>query len=92
MGFNTLNGDKAGISIFPDPAYTTKTTSWYIFNDPKIPFFYYSPAVLYDGRIILKKGDRLILKYRVWMLSGEKTKGSLDSKYNQYLNSLLQKN
>jgi type 1 glutamine amidotransferase len=92
MGFNTLNGDKAGISIFPDPVNTTKTTSWYIFNDPKIPFFYYSPAVLYDGRIILKKGDRLILKYRVWMLSGEKTKGSLDSKYNQYLNSLLQKN
>jgi len=86
MGFRTLNGDNAGIAMFPDLKYSTPTMSWYLFNDPQIPFFYYSPAVLYDGKIILKKGQTLQLKYRVWILSGKTGNSSLDKKYDQYLN------
>ncbi len=55
MGFNTLTGEKAGICILQNPKYTTSTTSWYVINDPAIPFYYFSPAVLFDGKIILKK-------------------------------------
>jgi Oxidoreductase family, C-terminal alpha/beta domain len=36
-----------------------------LINNPDIPFYYFSPAVLYDGKIILKKDDVLRLKYRV---------------------------
>jgi hypothetical protein len=90
MGFNTLTGEKAGICILPDPSHTTKTTSWYLINDTKTPFYYFSPAVLYDGKIKLIKGEKLHLIYRIWILPGETGKESLNSRYDQYLKDLLQ--
>jgi len=85
MGFNTLTGNKAGICIMQHPDFKTQTTSWYVINDPAIPFYYYSPAVLYDGKIILKKGETLRLKYRVNILPGEPEKDNLQSLYEDYL-------
>jgi type 1 glutamine amidotransferase len=85
MGFNTLSGDTAGMCIFQDMKYTTPSTSWYIISTPAIPFFYYSPAVLYDGKLSLKKGDRLHLKYRAWIIPGQTSRDALQSKYNEYL-------
>jgi type 1 glutamine amidotransferase len=82
MGFNTLSGDTAGICILQDMKFTTSTTSWYIINNPDIPFFYYSPAVLFDGRIKLEKGKQLHLKYRIWIISGKTDKDKLDAKYD----------
>jgi type 1 glutamine amidotransferase len=92
MGFNTLTGETAGICILQNPNYTTPSTRWYVINDPGIPFYYYSPAVLFNGRIILKRGERLHLKYRVWILTGNISKESLQAKYNEYLNSESQLN
>jgi hypothetical protein len=85
MGFNTLTGETAGICILQNPKFTSATTSWYVINNPEIPFYYYSPAVLFDGKIILRKGQELHLKYRVWMLPGKTGKEDLLSKYNDYL-------
>ena len=87
MGFNTLNGEIAGMCILQNPKYTTPTTSWYVINDPAIPFYYYSPAVLFDGRIILKKGETLHLKYRILILPGKIGKEDMQSKYDEYLNN-----
>jgi type 1 glutamine amidotransferase len=87
MGFNTLTGEKAGICIFQNLNYTTPTTSWYVINNPEIPFYYYSPAVLYDGKINLKKGQSLHLKYRVWILPGQTGKKELQVKYDEYVNN-----
>jgi hypothetical protein len=87
MGFNTLTGEKAGVSILQNPAYTTPSTSWYVISNPGIPFFYYSPAVLFDSKIILKKGEDLHLKYRVWILPGATGRGELKAKFDQYLNN-----
>jgi type 1 glutamine amidotransferase len=85
MGFSTLSGDTAGMCIFQDMKFTTPSTSWYIISTPAIPFFYYSPAVLYDGKISLKKSDRLQLKYRTWIIPGKTSMDELQSKYNEYL-------
>ncbi len=84
-GFNTLTGEKAGITIFENPKFTTNSTSWYVINDTKIPFYYYSPAVLFDRKIVLKKGNTLHLKYRVWILPGIVNKEKLQDKFNQYI-------
>ena len=92
MGFNTLNGERAGICILQNLKYTTPTTSWYVINDQKIPFYYFSPAVIFDGKIILQKGEALHLKYRVWIIQGETGKEDIKSKYDQYLNDLSQQN
>jgi type 1 glutamine amidotransferase len=89
MGFITLSGGTAGVSIIQNPGFTTTNTSWYIIRTPAIPFFYYSPAVLYDGKITLKKGDQLHLKYRVWIMPGKTGMEELDSKYVEYLNRKL---
>jgi len=85
MGFNTLTGDKAGLCILQNLKFTTSSTSWYVINDPEIPFFYYSPSVLYDGKIILKNGDNLELKYRVWVIPGNIGKDDLEYKYTEYV-------
>lgn len=86
MGFNTLTGEKAGICIMQNPNFTTRTTRWYVINDPEIPFYYFSPAVLYDGRIILKKGETLHLRYRILIMPGTTGKDELQTKYEEYLN------
>ena len=87
MGFNTLSGETAGICIFRDMKFTTPTTSWYVINDPEIPFFYFSPAVLFDGSIILKKGQDLHLKYRTWIIPGNTGLEELQAKYDAYVNN-----
>jgi type 1 glutamine amidotransferase len=86
MGFNTLNGESAGLCILQNPEFTTPSSSWYLINNPDIPFYYFSPAVLYDGKIILKKDDVLRLKYRVWVFAGKTGKEEIESKYKEYLN------
>jgi type 1 glutamine amidotransferase len=86
MGFSTLSGDTAGMCIFQNMKFTTTKTSWYIISTPSIPFFYFSPAVLYDGKLVLRKGDRLHLKYRAWMIPGKASQEELQSKYNEYVN------
>lgn len=84
MGFNTIAGDTAGVCIFNNLKFTTPFTSWYVINNPDVPFFYFSPAVLYDGKIILKKGDILHLKYRTWVLPGRTSREELQKKYDEY--------
>ncbi len=86
MGFNNLTGTKTGMAVLQHPKFTTKATSWYVINDPKTPFYYYSPAILFDGKLMLKKGETLALKYRIWMLPGAVTKDKLQQKFEQYLN------
>jgi type 1 glutamine amidotransferase len=88
MGFNTLTGDTAGISIIQDPEFTTRNTSWYIIRTPEIPFFYYSPAVIYDGPITLKKGEKLQLKYRVLIIPGKTNREELGERYDEYLDRI----
>jgi hypothetical protein len=85
MGFSTLAGNTAGVCIFQNMKFTTPSTSWYIIRTPAIPFFYYSPAVLYDGKLSLKKGDKLHLKYRTWIISGKTSLDALQSKYDEYI-------
>jgi type 1 glutamine amidotransferase len=85
MGFSTLTGETAGMCIFQNLKFSTPNTSWYVINNPDIPFFYFSPAILYDGKIILKKEDTLHLKYRTWILQGKTIREELQNKYDEYL-------
>ena len=88
MGFNTLTGETAGVCIFQNMKYTTPLCSWYVINNPEIPFFYFSPAVLFDGKIILKKGETLHLKYRTWVIQGKTSMNELQKKYAAYTDKI----
>ena len=86
MGFKSLTGEKVGTLILIHPKFAPISSRWYVINDPQVPFYYYSPAVLFDHNILLKKGEMLRLKYRIWILSGSYTKEKLQEKYEHYLN------
>lgn len=84
MGFNTLTGGHAGVAMFQHPDYTTSSTRWYFLLDSETPFFFFTPAAVYDNRIELQKGESLILKYRVWILS-EASEEILAEKFHHYI-------
>ena len=84
MSFTSITGMKAGVAMFQHPEFTTAATRWYYINDPFIPFFYFSPAALYDNNIVLKKGEILKLKYRIWIL-GKSDKETINSLYNEFI-------
>jgi len=85
MGFNNITGEKTGLAIFQHPKFTTSSTRWYLINDQSIPFFYCSPAILYDHKLILKKGENIHLRYRIWILPGTFTGDQLQEKFDNYV-------
>ncbi len=84
MGFMTLTGDTAGICILKNPLYTTKNTRWYVISDPNVPFYYFSPAILFDGKISLNRNDKLTLKYRIWIMPHKTDWIIMEKKYREY--------
>ncbi len=84
MGYNTLTGKRAGIAIMQNPDFTPDSFAWYVIRDKKTPFWYFSPAVLYDHNMILKKGQILDLSYRIWILPGVVTQAQLQDKFDQF--------
>jgi hypothetical protein len=84
MGYNTLTGKRAGIAIMQNPEFVPGSFAWYVIRDKKTPFWYFSPAVLYDHNMILKKRQILNLSYRIWVLPGVFTQAQLQDKYDQF--------
>ncbi len=87
MGFNSIINEKAGISILQHPEFTPGPTRWYVISDQNVPFYYFSPAVLFNRSILLKRGETLRLNYRIWMLPGEISKERLQQKFDQYVST-----
>ena len=84
IGFITEKGT-AGLAILCNPDYSTPSTGWYITTNPGIPFNYFSPSALYDKNYLLKKGETLTLKYRVWILPGKVSEDDLKNKLDKYI-------
>jgi hypothetical protein len=59
-----------------DPQHNFQTCRWYVINDPLIPFFFYSPGVVFDDKVTFRKGENFRLKYRIQMMEGEVKLGS----------------
>ena len=86
MVFNGVDGKKAGLLMMNNPAFTLPSSCWYVINNPQIPFYYYSPAVLFNQSLRMKKGQKLQLKYRIWVLPGKLSTEQIQQKYDQYVN------
>ena len=70
-GFKSLTGQRVGMKIETDPQFNLPTSRWYIINDPLIPFFFYSPGVIFDDKVTFKKEESFRLKYTISVLNGE---------------------
>ncbi len=60
-----LKGESVSITIFDHPQNLRHPNNWYITKTTNHPFYYFSPAMLFDSKLILKKGEELHLKYRL---------------------------
>ncbi|HAQ21289.1 MAG TPA: hypothetical protein DCR40_18970 [Prolixibacteraceae bacterium] len=79
-----LKGKTVSMTIFDHPSNPNHPNNWFISNDRATPFYYFSPAVVFDQKMILKKGEKLKLKYRLLVSSGELNQAILNSNWNQF--------
>lgn len=69
-GFLSLTGKRVGIRIDQDQTFKSDASSWYMINDQLIPFYYFSPAAIFDHPVVLNKGAEWRLKYRISVMEG----------------------
>ena len=85
VGLKDLSGENLGVSIFDHPDNLNYPTPWFIVEDEEQPFYYFSPAPIFNQPHLLKKGERLELKYKMKFYSDEVSKEMLDRDYKNYL-------
>ncbi len=88
MGFKGLDGNQVGSVIMIHDQKKREGEAWYTVNNPELPFFYISPAYLYYKPLVLPKGGRIQLKYRIIHFGGDTKAEILSNEYNQYINSV----
>ena len=81
-----LKGQPIAMTIFDHPENINYPNKWFISNDPQTPFYYFSPAVIFDTKLVLKKGDKVNLKYRLLVSPGEMNQTILNSHWEQFIN------
>ncbi len=80
------NSDLVAVTIFDHPENRNYPNKWYITVSPQIPFYYFSPALLYDSKLVLKKGEILNLKYMLLVNSGKSTVARLQTYWENFTN------
>lgn len=81
-----LKGKPVAMTIFDHPTNAKYPNKWFISNDSVTPFYYFSPALLFDQKLILKKGEKLHLKYRLLVNSGAPSIDQLQLNWQNFKN------
>ena len=84
VGLKDLSGENLGVSIFDHPDNLNYPTPWFIVEDEEQPFYYFSPAPIFNGPHILKKDEKLRFEYRLKLYKGEISKEILDQDSNDF--------
>jgi hypothetical protein len=79
-----LKTESVSMTIFDHPSNMNHPSKWFISNDPSTPFYYLSPALIFDQKLILKKGEKLHLKYRLLVSSGEVNQEKININWNYF--------
>lgn len=90
MGFTGLDGGLIGSQICIAPNSQREGAAWYSVNTNDLPFYYFSPAYLYKKSLLLLKGEKFSLNYRVNHLSGEVKQSELEKAFKDYEQELNQ--
>lgn len=85
FGMKEDKSKKVSITIFDHPENRNYPNKWYISLDNKTPFYYFSPAILYNSKMILKKGEKLKLKYLLLVSSGKQSHIQLQSDWENFI-------
>jgi type 1 glutamine amidotransferase len=88
MGFRGLDGKQVGSQIMIAPNTRRDAAAWYSINDDDLPFYYLSAAIIYKKPLVLLKGERMKLNYRILHLNGAMNKSKLNKEFIRYQNEL----
>ena len=80
----TAEGRAAGIAIFDHPDNLRHPSPGFVIVDPKVPFGYFSPALLFNGPYTLPAGKSFTLRYRVLIHPGRADKNLLDGEWKSF--------
>src|SRR5690606_30872426 len=82
---NLNTNDEVGISILDHNKNAKSPSPWYIWYAAGQNIFF-MPSPLFNGPISLKKGETLLLKYKVWIHDGKGINSEIEKQYNQFNN------
>jgi hypothetical protein len=72
------------LTIFDHPENLNQPNKWFIEKNPDIPFYYFSPAILFDSEEVLYEGEKLHLKYRLLISPGKRNQTQLHEHWNNF--------
>jgi hypothetical protein len=78
-------GRAAGIAIFDHPNNLRHPAPGFVIMDPKPPFGYFSPAVLFNKPYTLPAGANLTLRYRILIHPGRLDADALEREWQSFL-------
>jgi len=81
----TLSGEDVQIVMMDHPKNLNAPEPWWISNDTKIPFYYFSPAPLFYGDHVMAPRQQLRLHYRLLVQSVELTEGQIEKLYDAFI-------
>jgi len=80
----TAANKTAGIAIFDHPGNLRHPSPCFVIMDPKMPFGYFSPALLFNEPYTLPAGKSLTLRYRVLIHPGRISKELLEREWKSF--------
>ena len=86
MNFGGLaaQGKEFSIALFDHPDNLRHPSPGFVIMDPKVPFGYFSPALLFNKPYTLPAGESFSLKYRVLIHPGRAEKSLLEAEWKSF--------
>jgi len=81
----TSKGKAAGITIFDHPDNLRYPSPWFVIINPKVPFGYFSPAVLFNKPYTLPAGQKLSLQYHILVHPERADKNLLQVEWKKFI-------
>jgi len=80
----TAEGRAVGMAILDHPDNLRHPSPGFVIMDPKVPFGYFSPALLFNQPYTLPAGKSLTLRYRVLIHPGRADKNLLEREWKSF--------
>jgi len=77
-------GQTAGIALFDHPKNLRHPAPAFAIMDPKVPFGYFSPALLFNKPYTLPAGESLTLRYRILIHPGRLDTNALEREWQSF--------
>jgi type 1 glutamine amidotransferase len=85
-GLRDIQGKQVGVAIFTGEENLSYPEPWFVTDYEDHPFYYFSPAPIFNAQKVLQKGEELTFGYRIQFYQGAVNVDQLESGYANYIN------